>query len=217
MPRKKHKYHYIYKTTCKVTNRFYVGMHSTNNLEDGYLGSGLRLRRSLYKHGKENHVLEILEHYDSQESLAKREAELVNDDLLKDPLCMNLKPGGFGGWPDESSETKKLWGSRGGKSLSNRLKEDPNLFRKYSETRIRENQIKHSLGILRAPSWIGKKHKKESKDKIGLANSKHQKGESNSQFGTVWITNGIESRKINKHKSLPTNWKYGRIIKNTQK
>lgn len=28
------KYHYIYKTTCSITNRFYVGMHSTNNLED---------------------------------------------------------------------------------------------------------------------------------------------------------------------------------------
>lgn len=31
------KYHYIYKTTCLITNRYYIGMHSTDNLEDGYI------------------------------------------------------------------------------------------------------------------------------------------------------------------------------------
>ena len=40
---KKHKYHYIYKTTCNVTGKYYIGMHSTSNLNDGYIGSGRRL------------------------------------------------------------------------------------------------------------------------------------------------------------------------------
>jgi hypothetical protein len=31
------KYNYIYKTTNILTNEYYIGMHSTNNLNDGYL------------------------------------------------------------------------------------------------------------------------------------------------------------------------------------
>lgn len=38
------KYHIIYRTTCTVTNRYYIGMHSTDDLDDRYLGSGVRLR-----------------------------------------------------------------------------------------------------------------------------------------------------------------------------
>ncbi|MFA9263238.1 MAG: hypothetical protein ACEQSB_08035, partial [Undibacterium sp.] len=63
---KQKKYHYIYKTTCKITNKFYVGMHSTDNLEDGYLGSGKILGYSRKKHGDENHVREILEYLPSR-------------------------------------------------------------------------------------------------------------------------------------------------------
>lgn len=62
MSRKQKKYHYIYKTTCLMTCKFYVGMHSTDNLEDGYLGSGKILGYSLNKYGRENHIKEILEY-----------------------------------------------------------------------------------------------------------------------------------------------------------
>ena len=46
-------YHFIYKTTNKINNHFYIGMHSTNNIDDGYLGSGKRLYKEIKKHGKE--------------------------------------------------------------------------------------------------------------------------------------------------------------------
>ena len=38
MPRKAKQYHYIYKTTCVITNKYYIGMHSAVKLNDGYLG-----------------------------------------------------------------------------------------------------------------------------------------------------------------------------------
>ena len=53
MARKEKKYHFIYKTTNLLTGRYYIGMHSTDNLEDGYLGSGKRLRHSVNKYGKD--------------------------------------------------------------------------------------------------------------------------------------------------------------------
>ena len=80
------KFHLIYRTTCHLTNRFYVGMHSTDNLDDGYLGSGKIFRRSLKKHGVENHFREIIEMVDSREVLRIREAEIVNAELLSKPL-----------------------------------------------------------------------------------------------------------------------------------
>ena len=98
MPRKQKKYHYIYKTTNILNNKFYIGMHSTDNLNDGYIGSGKRLWYSINKHGKENHKTEILEYLLDRESLKKREEEIVNKRLLDEDMCMNLTVGGRGDW-----------------------------------------------------------------------------------------------------------------------
>ena len=90
------KYHFIYKTVCIITNKYYIGMHSTPNLNDGYIGSGKIIKSSILKYGKSLHSFEILEFVDTLESLVLREKEIVNKDLLKDPLCMNLYIGGTG-------------------------------------------------------------------------------------------------------------------------
>lgn len=91
---KRRKYHIIYKTTCSVTGKWYIGLHSTDNLDDGYQGSGSRLWKSIKKHGKDQHQTEILEHCADRATLILREAEIVNDDLLADPQCMNVIKGG---------------------------------------------------------------------------------------------------------------------------
>jgi len=60
--------------------------------------------------------------------------------------------------------------------------------------------------------WTNKKHTDETKEKIGIKNSISQKGDKNSQYGTCWITNGIENKKIKKTDLIPAGWKLGRKI-----
>jgi hypothetical protein len=105
MARKEKKYHFIYKTTNVLSGKYYIGMHSTSDLNDGYLGSGTRLRYSINKHGKENFVREIIEYCESREELKSKEIEIVNLDEIAKIECMNLKVGGYGGF---TSEQQKL-------------------------------------------------------------------------------------------------------------
>lgn len=107
------RFHYIYKTTCLVTGRYYIGMHSTDDMDDGYMGSGKRLHRSIGKYGVSQHTKEVLEQLPSREALVLREAAVVTTDLIKaDPQCMNLVPGGNGNWgwglTSEEREAERL-------------------------------------------------------------------------------------------------------------
>ena len=99
------KYHFIYKITNKLNGKFYIGMHSTDDLGDGYFGSGKLLHRSINRHGKDFHIMEITEFFDSRQELCAREKEILTEELLSNPLCLNLSKGGTGGnkieWTDE--------------------------------------------------------------------------------------------------------------------
>ena len=89
------KHHIVYKTTCMITGKFYIGLHSTDNLQDGYQGSGVHLWRSIKKHGKDQHTSEILECLPSRIEAAERKKVLIAEHLGT-ACCMNLIPGGTG-------------------------------------------------------------------------------------------------------------------------
>lgn len=89
------QFHYVYKTTCKITGRWYIGLHSTDDLSDGYVGSGMLLWKSIKKHGLGNHHTEILELFPSRSDASDAEKALVEQAKL-DPMCMNLASGGIG-------------------------------------------------------------------------------------------------------------------------
>lgn len=90
----KRKYHYFYKITNNLNDHYYYGIHSTDNLDDGYMGSGTRLRYAYEKHGMENFTKEILKFFETREDAAKYEAEVVNEVLIKDENCYNIVYGG---------------------------------------------------------------------------------------------------------------------------
>ncbi len=212
MGRKQKTYHYIYKTTNLINGKYYIGMHSTNNLDDGYIGSGTRLWYSIKKYGKENFKLEILEFFENRFSLKEREKELVNEDLLKDKMCLNLKTGGEGGFSCE--EHQKKCSKMGTLMMSLKMNNDE-IFKKnvaLKISKIRLEQWKNGLYLKRKKQdwWKSKNHSEDTKEK--MRKSKNN-GEKNSQYGTMWITNGIENLKIKKEIEIPQGWYKGRCFK----
>lgn len=198
-----------------ITNKFYIGMHSTSNLEDGYLGSGKILQRSINKYGKENHIREILEFLESRDLLKERERILVNEELINEELCMNLMIGGHGGW-HQFNKNKNLQKSRNIKSQLKiqSLKENDaewksNYLKKISDSqRLAYEEGRKQYGIFY--DWTGKTHSEETILKMKESKTDHGKGSNNSQFGKCWITNEIESKKIMKGDFIPDGWKLGR-------
>lgn len=212
------RYHYIYKTTCTITGKYYIGMHSTDNLEDGYVGSGKRLWYSINKHGKENHVCEILEHYFTREWLREREAELVCEERLTDPLCMNLKVGGEGGFDhvnkdgrNNSTKTKEVL-ARGAKSTWSRLQNNEILLAEHKSRSAQNMRDLHAAGKLnvfisgseaqKKASIASRTDEANAKRKATMAERNHQVGAANNQYGTCWIYKDSEkkSMKISKDK-----------------
>lgn len=89
-------YNYFYKITNNINQKFYYGVHRTTNLNDGYMGSGTLISKAIKKYGVENFSKEILKYFNTQEEAYLYESEFVNDDLVKDKMCYNVKPGGEG-------------------------------------------------------------------------------------------------------------------------
>jgi len=208
MSRKERKYHYIYKITCLKNNRYYIGMHSTDNLNDGYFGGGKRIKNSVKKHGKDAHRKEILEFFENRELLIEAERKIVNYDLLQDPLCMNLSLGG---------NVVILYGERNGffgkKRTDEHSRKMEEGFRKKMDDVEYVKRISKRISEVNrlGNTFRGKKHTEEVKSRIGIKNSESQKGFKNSQYGTRWITNGIVNKKIKGADSIPEGWKFGRV------
>ena len=216
MPRKQHDYHFIYKTVNKVNEKFYIGMHSTSNLEDGYIGSGKRLWYSIKKYGRENFKMEILEFLPDRSSLKLREKELVNESLLQDPMCMNLQLGGGGGFSSEEHQLKcALAGAKAPNRVSNSIiamklkKEKDPVFYKNMCRKISDKLKGKSPTI----GMKGKTHSPVTIDKMIQSHS----GNKNSQFGKCWIYHDeLGNKSINKDEIsdyLDAGWIKGRKMK----
>lgn len=93
-PKEEKQYHFLYKTTSKFNDKFYIGVHSTFDLNDDYLGSGYRLLKDIKRFGKSQYEREILEFFDTKEQAYEREKEIVNETLMKNWYCLNVAEGG---------------------------------------------------------------------------------------------------------------------------
>lgn len=161
------KYHYFYKITNLINNHFYYGVHNTDNLDDGYMGSGTRLALAYEKYGVENFKKEILKYFDTSKDAFEYEAEVVNENLVDDDNCYNLVNGGREGW-----NTKNL--------LVVKKKNELNFY--YIS--VDEYNKNKDLYIT---TWTGKHHTQEQKDTV-----RNKMTPKNSTNPRIWINkNGV--------------------------
>jgi group I intron endonuclease len=140
----KSEYYFIYSITNQINNKIYVGFHSTNNLDDNYMGSGIAINEAYNKYGKESFKKEILE-FCNEDNWQEREKYWIKK-LNTYKKGYNLTEGRDGG--KLSKETyKKVGQKRRGQKLSEETK------KKISE------------------SERGKKLSTETKYKMSLAKS----------------------------------------------
>ena len=89
-------FYVVYKTTNLKTGEFYIGCHKTRFADDEYLGSGVRIRKAIREHGKENFKKEVLFSSALRTPAHDKEKELIRQ-ALASPLCYNVRAGGEGG------------------------------------------------------------------------------------------------------------------------
>jgi len=223
------KYYTIYQITDLLNNKIYIGKHETYDLNDNYMGSGKLLTRSQKKHGLENFKKELLFIFSSEEEMNSKEAELVTEDFCLREDTYNICPGGKGGWGYINKngkrnglevtmfvlEYRKIFfdGLNKGRVTQKILWKQNGLWAEERRKKVSEsNKNYYNNGGVNG--FSGKIHTEETKKKMGIANSLSQSGSKNSQFGSIWITNGTENKKIKKTDIIPENWYSGRKLNN---
>ena len=157
-------YYYIYKITIlrgRLKDHYYIGQHMTDNLNDGYRGSGTRIKR-WYKSKERiegvDYIKEILCFCNSFEEMQLKENEYIGDKYDTDILCLNEQQGGHN---KLSKEVYKIAGKNQHNYWEEHPEEKSKRAKKVAKTRSTNN------------TWL-ENVKKASKES-GPKNSESQK------------------------------------------
>ena len=157
-----------------VNGKYYIGQHRTENLKDGYLGSGNVLKQAINKYGRKNFKREILEFCDSAEQLNETEIRWVTQELVEDENCYNMKTGGDQCCEWGTKSRKKLSISKTGTKATNETKEklrtiaiNNNPFKGKKHTEETKQILREKCANFGEKNgFYGKKHSEETKNKI---------------------------------------------------
>jgi hypothetical protein len=112
-----------YITVHEPTGKFYIGKGVTSAVNLGkYQGSGIKLKKTMKKY-PDGWKTSVLWEFATSDEAYSDEGGIVTEELLKDPLCLNLVTGGIG--HDNAGKKNPFFG----KFHSEETR------RKYSETR----------------------------------------------------------------------------------
>lgn len=185
----------IYKVTHIQSGKEYIGMHQTNNIDDGYMGSGKHLRRALKKHGVQDFHKEIMYIFDNPHEMIAKEIELVTEEYVKRSDTYNIRLGGKGGFEHVFADTTsrrthnvRVSGLRGENGFDRRL---------YSDVYSKNGANLHAKMLERFPKsgFYGKKRTDEWKENHSKIMKEKQSGEKNSQYGRTWVWHELYGNK----------------------
>lgn len=215
----------VYQITNNINGKIYIGVHKTDDIDDGYMGSGKLITLAIQKYGIENFEKSILFVFENSEEMYEMESTLVTEDFISNNMNYNLKIGGFGGFDYINKNKLNLYD---GHSKQNKLKfqkqsiinaERSKLDKKWNDRRRKKisDGVKKSY-IGRDNPFSGKFHSDETKRMIGEKNSKNQSGSKNSQYGKCWVHSLDEKRSLSISKTeletyLRDGWIKGRKMK----
>lgn len=217
-------YYIIYKITNNVNGKIYIGAHKTSNIDDGYMGSGTMIKRAYKKYGMENFTKEILHTYDNKNLMYEMEKTLVNETFIKCDDNYNIKLGGYGGFDyiDNSGdnhpmkkypELRENLSKKSRDVAINRMRNDPEFKNILSERLVcarQKAQENNPNG-----TFYNKKHSEGTK--IIMSNKASMRiGDQNGSFGTCWVHNNKNNKKIKKselEEYLTLGWIKGRKMK----
>ncbi len=163
------KYIFFYKTINLANNKLYYGIHTTNNLEDGYIGCGIKrgnppkknflFHRAVRKYGYHNFERHIILFFNNIEEAYLYEKCFITEDLIKTGNVYNTKLGGEGGKWDLQLRQKHI---------------KLGTYKKTKQTKEKMSAAAISRFKTEPNPFKNKKHTKEARQKMSEHN--HNKG-----------------------------------------
>jgi group I intron endonuclease len=157
---------YIYEVTNLVNGKTYIGQHITDNLEDGYLGSGKALKAAIKKYGRDNFRKEVLVFANGPTSLNFLERCMVPLWWAELPTNYNLVEGGGNGARMTAEARKKISIGRKGKKFGPM----PEAQRLAMSARMKGKQPPHLAKLVKENHpRLGRSHTPESRAKMSAS------------------------------------------------
>ena len=214
------KHNIVYRTTVRTEGKeyFYVGKHSTDVLEDGYLGSGPKFRKFLREHPNSEISREILSDWETVEEALLEEERVVTLGMLRNPFCLNSIRGG--GTFDTTGRVPSL----------NERKSQAEKMRGHAVSEEQRKKISEKLkgrkGATRGRVWVSLGEEKRLVDPENLQKwldagyikarpVASSQGVEDFHKNSVWIHRGIENKIIRKSELesyLEQGFEEGRVL-----
>lgn len=185
------------------------------------MGSGKLILEAVRKYSEESFTKQVLYIFDTEVEMNTMEKQLVTPEFCDRKDTYNLCPGGHGGFGyingNESFRKQKNMKARAAADrviLERYGVDNPSKIPGVGAKISQSNKEAYASGRKekKLPDWNGRKHRAESLLKMAEAKKGKGLGKENSQFGSMWITDGIANTKISKDAAIPTGWRKGRVF-----